>query len=145
MHHGTCVMHVPWCMPGSQTCGFLWSRWRRKRSRHSRRMETRNFVYLVRGPCNACVSGMYGHYITMTSQWKRFHSVTSWWVQEIIGVCSAPFHHLNCCCSNQIHGASVQKKIIQLFPSQKMRLKIWSAKLSAISIRPDCVKKFKIG
>ena len=21
MHHGTCVMHVPWCMSGSQTCG----------------------------------------------------------------------------------------------------------------------------
>ena len=26
MHHGTCVTHVPWCMPGSLTCGFLWSR-----------------------------------------------------------------------------------------------------------------------
>ena len=21
MHHGTCVMHVPWCMSGSLTCG----------------------------------------------------------------------------------------------------------------------------
>ena len=38
MHHGTCVMHVQWCMPGSLTSGFLWSRWRGKRSRHSRRM-----------------------------------------------------------------------------------------------------------
>ena len=28
MHHGTCVTHVPWCMPGSLTSGFLWSRWR---------------------------------------------------------------------------------------------------------------------
>ena len=28
MHHGTCVAHVPWCMPGSLTSGFLWSRWR---------------------------------------------------------------------------------------------------------------------
>ena len=36
MHHGTCVTHVPWCMPESLTCGFLWSRWRGKRSRHSR-------------------------------------------------------------------------------------------------------------
>ena len=26
MHHGTCVTHVPWCMPGSLTSGFLWSR-----------------------------------------------------------------------------------------------------------------------
>ena len=38
MHHGTCVTHVPWCMPGSLTRGFLWSRRRGKRSRHSRRM-----------------------------------------------------------------------------------------------------------
>ena len=26
MHHGTCVTHVPWCMPGSLNSGFLWSR-----------------------------------------------------------------------------------------------------------------------
>ena len=26
MHHGTCVTHEPWCMPGSLTSGFLWSR-----------------------------------------------------------------------------------------------------------------------
>ena len=37
MHHGTCVTHVPWCMPGSLTGDFHWSRWR-------------NFAYLVRGP-----------------------------------------------------------------------------------------------
>ena len=28
MHHGTYVTHVPWCMPGSLTSGFLWN-WRR--------------------------------------------------------------------------------------------------------------------
>ena len=38
MHHGTCVTHVSWCMPGSLTSGFLGSRWRGKRSRHSRCM-----------------------------------------------------------------------------------------------------------
>ena len=38
MHHGTCLTHVPWCMPGSLTSSFLWSRWRGKRSWHSRRM-----------------------------------------------------------------------------------------------------------
>ena len=32
MHRGTCVTHVPSCMPGSLTSGFLWSRWRGKRS-----------------------------------------------------------------------------------------------------------------
>ena len=26
MHHGTCVTHVPWCMPGSLTSGFLLNR-----------------------------------------------------------------------------------------------------------------------
>ena len=26
MHHGTCVTHVPWCMPGSLTSGYLLNR-----------------------------------------------------------------------------------------------------------------------
>ena len=47
MHHGTCLTHVPWCMPGSLTSGSLWNRWRRKRSRHSQRMRNPQF----------CVSG----------------------------------------------------------------------------------------
>ena len=37
-YHGTCVTHVPWCMTGSLTSGFLWSRRGGKRSRRSRRM-----------------------------------------------------------------------------------------------------------
>ena len=46
MHHGTCATHVPWCIPGSLTVGFLWSRWRGKRSRHSRRIHRRQiYVY----------------------------------------------------------------------------------------------------
>ena len=28
MHHGACLTHVPWCMSGPLTSGFLWSRWR---------------------------------------------------------------------------------------------------------------------
>ena len=47
MHHGTCVTHVPWRMPGSLACGFLWSRWLGKRSRHSLRM--RNSQFYVSG------------------------------------------------------------------------------------------------
>ena len=43
MHHDTCVTHVPWCMPGSLTCGVLWRRWRGKCSRHSRRMRNTQF------------------------------------------------------------------------------------------------------
>ena len=34
MHLGTCVTHVPWCMPGSLISGFLWSQWRGKRSQY---------------------------------------------------------------------------------------------------------------
>ena len=47
MHHGPCVTHVPWCMAGSLTSGFLRSQWWGKRSRHSRRMRNPQF----------CVSG----------------------------------------------------------------------------------------
>ena len=43
MNHGTCVTHVPWCMPGSLTSGFLRSRWRGKHSRHSLRMRNTQF------------------------------------------------------------------------------------------------------
>ena len=50
MHHGTCVTHVSWCMSGSLTSGFLWSRWRGKRSRHPRRISNPQFTCLVRGP-----------------------------------------------------------------------------------------------
>ena len=47
MHHGTCMTHMPWCMPGSLTSGFLWSWWRGKRSRHSRCI--RNLQFYVSG------------------------------------------------------------------------------------------------
>ena len=36
---------------GGNLRGFLWSRWRGKCSRHSRRMCNRLFTYLARGPC----------------------------------------------------------------------------------------------
>ena len=48
MHHGTCVTHVPWCMSVSLTSGFLWRRWRGKRSRHSWRMRNPQFCVSVR-------------------------------------------------------------------------------------------------
>ena len=50
MHHGTCVTHVPWCMPGSLTSGFLWKQWRGKRSRHSRRMRNPRFCIFGKRP-----------------------------------------------------------------------------------------------
>ena len=50
MHQGTCVTHVSWCMPESLTSGFLWSRWRGKRSRHSRRMRNPQFCVFDKRP-----------------------------------------------------------------------------------------------
>ena len=43
MYYGTCVTHVPRCIPGSLTSGFLWRRCLGKRSRHSRRMRNPQF------------------------------------------------------------------------------------------------------
>ena len=50
MHHGTCVTHVPWCMPGSLTSGLLCSRRRGKRPRHSRRMRNTQFYVSAKRP-----------------------------------------------------------------------------------------------
>ena len=50
MHHGTCVTHVPSCMPGSLTSGIRWSRWRGKRTRHSRRMHDPQFYLSGKRP-----------------------------------------------------------------------------------------------
>ena len=44
MHHGTCVTHVPRCMPGSLTSGFLWG-WGGENVPVA--CATRNFTYLV--------------------------------------------------------------------------------------------------
>ena len=50
MHHGTYVTHVPWCMPGSLTCSFLWSWCREKPSRHPRRMRNPQFYVSGKRP-----------------------------------------------------------------------------------------------
>ena len=54
MHHGTCMAHVPWCMPGSLNSGFLWSRWREERSRHSRCMRNQQFYVSGKRPGVGC-------------------------------------------------------------------------------------------
>ena len=57
MHHGTCVTHVPWCMSGSLTSGFLWNRRRGKRSRHSRRRRNLQFYVSGKRPITASLWG----------------------------------------------------------------------------------------
>ena len=48
--HGTCVTHVPWCTPGSLASGFLWSRWRGKRSRRPQCMRNPQFYVSGKRP-----------------------------------------------------------------------------------------------
>ena len=57
MHHGTCVTHVPWCMSGSLTGGFLCSRWRGIRSRHS--LRTQFYVFGKRTMWKTISSGFH--------------------------------------------------------------------------------------
>ena len=71
-------MHVPGCMPGSLTSRFLWSRWRGKRSWHSRRMRNPHF----------CVSGPLTHHdvrdrgkFTRPKSRVILHPLrTEWWI-----------------------------------------------------------------
>ena len=44
------VMHVSWCMLGSLTSGFLWIRWRGKRSQHSLRKRDPQCYVSVKRP-----------------------------------------------------------------------------------------------
>ena len=53
MNHGACVTHVSWCIPRTLTSGFLWSQWRGKRSRHSRRMHNPQFYLSGKRPTAA--------------------------------------------------------------------------------------------
>ena len=50
MHHGTCVAHVLWCIPGSLSSGFLWSSCGEFIPGIPGACATRNLAYLVRSP-----------------------------------------------------------------------------------------------
>ena len=78
IHHGTCVTHVPWCMPGSLSSCFLCDQWRGKRSWHLRRM--RNTLFYVSGnrPMSLLedldltasdVPGCHGNHLLRPSPW----------------------------------------------------------------------------
>ena len=82
MHHGTCVTHVPWCMPGSLN---------RSRGENvvgiSGACGTRNFMYLVRGPrwqkCRTFSTAYFSVIITLGvsySMWKAPSFIwCNWW------------------------------------------------------------------
>ena len=75
MHHGTCVTHVPWCMPGSLTSSFFWSRWLGKRSRHSRRMRNPQFYVSGKRPMKIL------HQLSIALLWLVLclHAILDWY------------------------------------------------------------------
>ena len=78
MHHGTCVTHVPWCMLGSLTSGFLWSRWREKRSQHSQRINNPQFQVSGNRPIHRSCSFVP---TTIHRCWILYESATMWpWI-----------------------------------------------------------------
>ena len=88
IHHGTCVTHVPRCMPGSLTSGFLWSRWREKRFRHSRRMRSTQFCVSGKRPMNVWMNCYTEHGVARNTSlpWRvEWHQNILWMVKCIIG------------------------------------------------------------
>ena len=81
MYHGTCVTPVPWCMPGSLTSGFLWSRWRRKLYRHSRRM--RNPQFYVSG--NRSMVGFSRHILVLAASFNSHRQSFRFTTRQITG------------------------------------------------------------
>ena len=83
MHRGTCVTHVPWCMLGSLTSGFLWRRWRGKRSRHSWRM--RNPQFYVSGKRPILITLLGRSRVCYETKWFRlwqyYQRVCPWWAK----------------------------------------------------------------
>ena len=76
MHYGTCVTHVPWCMPGSLTSGFLWSWWRGKRSRHSRRMRNPQFYASGKRPMTPSFYALHYNDVIMSMIASKITSLT---------------------------------------------------------------------
>ena len=64
MHHGTCDTHVPWCMSGSLTSGFLWNR------RRGKTLRMRNMQFNVSGK-RPMVAYMYGTVTCRIKMWPK--------------------------------------------------------------------------
>ena len=96
MHHGTCVTHVPWCIPGSLISGFRWSRWRGNCSRHSRRMRNPRFYVSGKRPMERVMPPIF---------WPIMPIVSTIIVMSWHGTLSASLtlllviHRLRLCCS----------------------------------------------
>ena len=90
MHHGTCVTHVPWCMPRSLTSGFLSIWWRGKRSQHSRRMRNPQFYVSGKRPMKCahisfviCVVSVRLHQVVDSCEWST-HILQAWFTGTMV-------------------------------------------------------------
>ena len=70
MHHDTYVTHVPWCMSGSLTIGFLWSRG--IRFRHSRCMRNPQFYVSGKRPLGGDVRERIFHWMRPCSKRQKW-------------------------------------------------------------------------
>ena len=94
MYHGTCVTHVPWCMPGSLTCGGG-----ENVPGIPGACATCNFTYLVRGPCRgvyltswACTAALYAaccrisyemvRRMFLRNMWRTAHTTFPIWLTD---------------------------------------------------------------
>ena len=87
----TCIttrasMHVVWCMPGSLTNGFIWSRWRGKRSRYSGRTPNPQFYVSGKRPMAPVVGDFYPEKMS----WSRR---LPWWVPRLHVPQAMPHYH----------------------------------------------------
>ena len=118
MQHGTCVTHVPWCMPGSQSNGFLWRRLRGKRFRHSRACVIHTFAYLARSPLDILLL----HRPFKKNKWFVFKSLTPvrrkrtevayTVVYHSISWKIVPFHLMLFCWQSQLYSDSVTQDVV---------------------------------
>ena len=89
MHHGMCVTHVPWCMPGSLSNVFLWSPWRGKCFRYYRRIRNPQLYVFDKRPIPSggpffnhrltriwawiCYDVHYSPWDVITHSWPKFN------------------------------------------------------------------------
>ena len=79
------VTHVPWCLPGSLTHGFLWRRWWGKRSRYSRRMHNPQFYVAGKRPIAFTQTDLFYWTRWDTFQWQFHHYRTIYLHENVFG------------------------------------------------------------
>ena len=90
MQPDPCVTHVPWCLPGSLTNGFLWRLWQGKRSRHSRRMRNPQFYISGKRPIYRLPVGSFikwatpSHLYDITYYWRVLSSMHWLWTSPAL-------------------------------------------------------------